>query len=327
MRCKNFKFKRNYENITNNYLTHGIHAYTAKFIPQIPRFFIEKYTKKGETILDPFAGSGTTLLESFILGRNSIGIDINPLAVLISKVKTTPIEPKKLKKSVIILFDLLDKNLNGDYSVEFPNRDYWFSEGSIEDLNKIMSVIITLSKSGKIDKKTRDFFFVCFSSIIRNSSYADPSNPKVYCSPRMKEKKRNGHKFYPIKLFKEKVIKYSENMEDLFYKTKNNGVKVDFVKTNDTRNIILPKGFKKVNLIITSPPYANAQEYFRNFKLELFWLKLVDRKRLAELDKDQIGGENHASLNYSKLHQTGYREIDSIIKKLLRQFTPHMCPI
>ena len=319
MRCKNFNFKKNCEaRIANNYLTHGIHTYTAKFIPQIPRFFIEKYSKRGDTVLDPFAGSGTTLLESFILGRNSLGIDINPLAILISRVKTTPINPKKLKNSIKDLFKLLDKKIKITYNVDFPNKDYWFNESSIKDLNKIMSAIDFLSKNHKVNKKTKEFFLICFSSIIRKSSYADPSNPKVYCSPRMKEKKKNDYKFHPIELFKERVTRYCKDMEDLFYKTKNNNVKVDFVKTNDTRDIVLPKGFRKVDLIITSPPYANAQEYFRNFKLELFWLGMVDHRELTELDKNQIGGENHASLNYSKLHQTGYKEIDSIIKKLFQ---------
>ena len=76
-----------------SYATHGIHRYPAKFIPQIPRFCIESYSEIGDDVLDPFMGSGTTLLESFILGRNSYGIDIHPLARLIAKVKTTPLIP------------------------------------------------------------------------------------------------------------------------------------------------------------------------------------------------------------------------------------------
>src|SRR4030042_1773477 len=66
-----------------SYATHGIHRYPAKFIPQIPRFCMESYSKVGDTILDPFVGSGTTLLEAYISGRDSMGIDIHPLARLI----------------------------------------------------------------------------------------------------------------------------------------------------------------------------------------------------------------------------------------------------
>ncbi|WP_264808821.1 site-specific DNA-methyltransferase, partial [Acetobacter orleanensis] len=73
-------------------LTHDIHKYPAMFIPEVVEKIINLYTEAGDTVLDIFSGSGTTLLESMILGRKSIGIELNPLAFLISKVKTTPID-------------------------------------------------------------------------------------------------------------------------------------------------------------------------------------------------------------------------------------------
>src|SRR4030066_1829444 len=79
-----------------SYATHGIHRYPAKFIPQIPRYCLESYSKKGDDVLDPFMGSGTTLLESYIAGRNSYGIDIHPLAKLITKANVTPPDPDTL---------------------------------------------------------------------------------------------------------------------------------------------------------------------------------------------------------------------------------------
>src|SRR5213594_2218325 len=74
---------------TTSYLTHGIHPYPAKFIPQIPKFLIEELSYPGETIADIFCGSGTTLVEALLLGRNTIGVDANPLACLVSQAKTT----------------------------------------------------------------------------------------------------------------------------------------------------------------------------------------------------------------------------------------------
>jgi tRNA G10 N-methylase Trm11 len=132
----------------------------------------------------------------------------------------------------------------------------------------------------------------------------------------MRKLKKNNHQFYPIKYFKNCVIKNSQLIYELEKKLKGKKVKTYFVSTNDTRDIKLPSKIKKVDLIVTSPPYANAQEYFRNFKLELFWLGLVNRDKLLELDKKQIGGENHAALNYKTLQKTGYKDIDRIIKRL-----------
>ena len=75
-----------------------IHPYFASFHPSIPGTMIELFTKKDDVVLDPFCGSGTTLLQSGISSRNSIGYDANPIACLISKVRTTKIHERKLQK-------------------------------------------------------------------------------------------------------------------------------------------------------------------------------------------------------------------------------------
>lgn len=77
----------------NQYLTHWIYPYKGKFHPQMIRALLNiMNVKRGETVLDPFIGSGTTALESQLLGINTIGIDVSPLCVLISKVKTESID-------------------------------------------------------------------------------------------------------------------------------------------------------------------------------------------------------------------------------------------
>jgi len=74
------------------YLTHRLHDYPARMIPQIAQRLIERYSPIRGNILDPFCGSGTTLIEARLAKRNAIGNDINPLAVLIAKVKSTSID-------------------------------------------------------------------------------------------------------------------------------------------------------------------------------------------------------------------------------------------
>lgn len=254
MRCKNFKFKEKcLLNTSSNYSTHGIHSYTAKFIPHIPRYFIKKYTKKKDVVLDPFAGSGTTLLEANILGRNSLGIDINPLAILIGKVKTTPIKRKKLEEATKKLFKNLDKKPKFQLK-EFPNIDYWFNKKSIIELSKIDFMINQLYKKREISRDIWNYFRVCFSSIVRKSSFADPHNPKTYCSPRMQVLRKQKHQFDPIKYFKTCVTKNSGLIYKLGEILKDKKVKTKFITTNDTRNIKLPSNIKKIDLIITSPP-------------------------------------------------------------------------
>ena len=81
-----------------SYASHGYHRYPAKFIPQLARRCILENSKEGDLVADPFSGCGTTIIESLIYGRKSIGTDINPVAILISKAKLSPIEPDQLNQ-------------------------------------------------------------------------------------------------------------------------------------------------------------------------------------------------------------------------------------
>lgn len=112
----------------NSYLTHNIHKYTAKLIPHIPRYLITKHAPEGSLVLDPFCGSGTTILEARLLGHCAIGIDINPLAVLISKVKTTPLDEIDLELAVKTINKKL-VNYQKQQEISFPNIKYWFANG------------------------------------------------------------------------------------------------------------------------------------------------------------------------------------------------------
>ena len=75
-----------------NYASHALHAFPAKFPPQLPRLFITALTRPGDSVLDPMVGSGTTIVESLLAERQGIGFDIDPLARLIATVKTTPLQ-------------------------------------------------------------------------------------------------------------------------------------------------------------------------------------------------------------------------------------------
>ena len=94
------------------YLSHNIHRYSGKFIPQIARSVMDIISEKNDTILDPYVGSGTTALEAMISGRKCIGIDINPLAILISEVKTNVIPVEELEQFRIDLKSSLEISIN-----------------------------------------------------------------------------------------------------------------------------------------------------------------------------------------------------------------------
>ncbi|MBU1622672.1 MAG: site-specific DNA-methyltransferase, partial [Nanoarchaeota archaeon] len=163
------EFEKPNGNGSTTYLTHNFHTYPAKFIPQIPRGTILQLTKEGDTILDPFCGCGTTLAEAKLLNRNAIGVDLNPIAVLVSKAKTNKLEKgdidltkvllQNIKSSIANYYDT--KTQNGYKIPDFNNRDHWFQQNVLHELGIIKANIMKIPK-----QKLRDFLFTAMSSII-----------------------------------------------------------------------------------------------------------------------------------------------------------------
>ena len=281
-----------------DYVTHGIHPYTAKLVPLIPRYFIEKYTEEGDIVLDPFCGSGTTLLEARLLGRNAIGIDINPLAKLISDVKTTPINLNRLDYAIKSVREQLRRDASR-VTIDFPNRDYWFCKSAQSELARIRLSIERLS--GHLEDSTYRFLQLCFSSIIRKSSYADPRIAKIYRSGRMLEKYKSGWVPRPIQYFEDSIERNYVRIKNLteLMSSNSNYVRVIRGDARELLSIAEQSGIGKLDFIITSPPYINAQDYFRSYKLELWWLGLATPEETICLKRQAIGTENTFGIDHN----------------------------
>jgi hypothetical protein len=167
------------------YITHGYHTYPAKFIPQLAARLIRELTLEGETVADPFMGSGTTVVEALVQARRAIGVDINPVAHLVAKVKSTPIEPALLKQEYANLSTDLETQLNGAAALSDQGHlgdarqvtevtsvipqseriDYWFPQKQKERLGVILGRITEVQ-----NKECRDLFLVAFSQILKSCS-------------------------------------------------------------------------------------------------------------------------------------------------------------
>jgi len=154
--------------------THGIHQYPAMFIPQVIRKLIKEYTNENDVVLDIFCGSGTTMVECILTGRGSMGIEINPLAVLLAKVKTTPIDIDhflEAYKGILYHFGNMD-----DFEIiNFANIDIWFTEKTKLNLSKLIKSINTIN-----NKELRNAFQICFSDIVRYVSTCKHSGFKMH---------------------------------------------------------------------------------------------------------------------------------------------------
>ena len=316
MKPKSLSFRKLYGD-NSTYLAHGIHPYTAKLIPLIPRCFIEKYTRKNDIVLDPFCGSGTTLLEARLLSRNAIGIDINPLATLISNVKTTPLDTNQLSLAIRLVKEKV-KNGNRKATVAFPNINYWFCKKAQNELSRIKFSVENLNS--RFNKSIYGFLLVCFSSIVRKSSYADPRMAKTYKSKRVIEKVKTGWVPTPTQYFESALDKNFERIKSLseHLNANDNYVKAFQGDARGTSAMLKQNGIEKVDFIITSPPYINAQDYFRSYKLELWWLGLATPEEVRYLNKQVIGTENISGSNCNSTPKSENRPLNTILNKICK---------
>lgn len=299
--------------------THYIHKYPAKLLKHIPIFFLnsKKYIPEGTSVvLDPFCGSGTVLLESILAGHKGIGFDANPLARLISRVKTTPINPIKLYavKDEIIR---KAKRFRKIEKLNVVNIDHWFPAHVQYDLSRLKRAVDTIE-----ELEIREFFQTSYSAIVKSSSYADPNlsvpvklKPENFQNPALKreaEKKvQRIHTLDVFSFFEEVSNSNIRRMEHLYSKK---NLSTASVWGNDARDLVsveekqLPNA--SVDFILTSPPYSGAQKYIRASSLNLGWLGYCEDKALRYYEARNIGREHYHKYEYSKPLQTGFTHID-----------------
>lgn len=304
---------------------HIIHKYPGKFIPHIPRWAINKYLEdqKNKTILDPFCGSGTTLVEGAFAGHKSLGVDIDPLARLISKVKTTPIETNKLIKSVDDLIKKIERYKGETFTPIVPTLNHWFTPSAIRDLGCIRTCIEAWYKSNK-DVDIYDFFIISFSGIIRKASKADNQSLKTYVSGTLKKKQISA-----IPLFLETIKEYAERIIQFTAATKNGGSST-VLDAKDSR--VLSEFWKKnklpqVDLVVTSPPYIKTVDYVYNQMAEYFWIgdlfNFETQEKQNTAKQLYIGSEKVAQSQYKEKFHIGNARIDEITNNLFEKEPKH----
>jgi len=309
----------------SGYASHNFHSFPAKFPPQLPRHFIEAITKPGDVVLDPMQGSGTTILEALLTGRQAIGIDIDPLALLITSVKTTPLEPNLvLQTSKDILYNAtaaygdrtktLLRTLESCWDTETREFiDYWFDT---DTQLALMALILEIVKID--DLALKNFFKLAVSAIVITKTggvslaldlaHTRPHRAKLIYresgeilegleyleKPTKNIKYATKYLRSPFNEFEKRVennVKGLLSSRDVTYRAK-------VIFSNAER---LPLPDNSIDLIVTSPPYAsNAIDYMRAHKFSLVWLG-IPIQELSIKRGEYIGGEMLRNVEFQKL--------------------------
>ena len=287
-----FSYKRlHFNNVKAPRLTHYLFRFPAKFHPPVAHSLIRSHTEAGQTVLDPFCGSGTLLLAAAVEGRNAIGSDVDPVAVFVSGVKAHRFRPSHLRAS----WDRLRPHVNrlarstNEYTERqfddmpqceydgvlvheelwvpsIPNLHHWFRRYVVIDLARILEQI----EQADIPGTHRAFFRLVFASIVRKSSNADPVPVSgLEVTGHMKRIDAEGRVINPFELFSNAVEKGLRAAESYWLaSTPTTRVSTFQADATDVKS----KLRKRIDAVITSPPYHNAVDYYRRHKLEMFWL-------------------------------------------------------
>ena len=289
--------------------THGFHTYPAMFIPQVANRLIKNYSQAGDTICDIFCGSGTALIESRLLGRNAYGIDLNPLAIFLAKVKTTEINPSKLTKEYFILLNRIEKIKGNEIKKPvFNNIDFWFKKEVAVKLAKIKKAILQIQ-----DEKIKNFFLVSFSETVRLASNTKNGEFKLV---RIRPEKLEKHSPDALGIFRKKTENNINGMKNFY-----NDVKKDAWAKIIYGDSSKDNGIKKnsIDCIVTSPPYGDSRTtvaYGQFSRLSAQWLDIFeDPNNASRIDNDLLGGKATKDLIHGLKSKYLEEVLDKIAKK------------
>ena len=277
----------NFHGQNSTYASHALHAFPAKFPPQLPAQFIQALTEPGERVLDPMMGSGTTLLEAQIAGRQPFGCDIDPLAARITQSKlSTPNLQKCADWAERVIaqaqqrmqnLSALQTGLEASFdakSLEFIY--YWFDDQTRLELFALKQEIDQIS-----DDALRRFFMIIFSAIIiTKSGGVSRALDLAHTRPHRSQEKTRRPVFAEFrKRIKQTLRSWTVPANAL----------PGLLARGNAQAIPLPNN--SIDLIVTSPPYAsNAIDYMRANKFSLVWMG-YSISELSKLRSTYIGGE------------------------------------
>ena len=286
----------NFHGENGNYASHHLHAFAARFPPQLPRVFIRGLTAPGDVVLDPMMGSGTAVVEAWIEGRRGVGLDIDPLALRLCHVKTRPVQLEGLQevaqRVVSKACALAEEKIIAQHLAQrFDERtkafvNYWFLPATQRQL---MALVLAIESVPEVS--ARRFLELTFSStIITKSGGVTRARDLAHSRPHIDQEK------IPKNALEQFSSRLQKNLTSIAELSVHGTVATPLA--GDARAMPFADGV--VDLIVTSPPYANALDYMRAHKFSLVWLGKsvgnLSTLRAAYIGSERVKGTQFAAL-------------------------------
>lgn len=262
---------------------HGFHSYAARLHPLTARRLIEALSDRSGTVLDPFAGSGTVLVEARLLGRRAIGTDLNPLGVLLARLKTRGTNARERAALVAAAREVAAHAEERRRKKAGPSKRYPEQDRALFDVHVLLEVDglsqgISMLEPGF----ARDALELVLSSILVKVSRSPGDTAEATVPRRL----AGG---FTVRLFESKAEELARRLEE-FAKLLPPGARDCRVEVDDARRLASVRD-ASATLVVTSPPYPGVYDYAKQHALRLRFLDLPS----GEFERNEIGSRRRLS--------------------------------
>ncbi len=285
------------------YDTHDFHPYFAAYPPNLVSKILNKYGKNKKTLLDPFMGGGSAVVEGVRNGFKTIGVDISEFSKFITQGKTKPFkinqkildEIIKSVKNNINDFKIGKLNKKNIHIPKITNSSKWFNENSLCELSIILNLVLKIK-----NKDHKNFFLLCLSSILRSCSNAKNAQQHLNIK---KDKKIPD----TLNLFIKKVNLMQFQMQNYYKFFLKNKIRADFeLYSHDVRDLSKIIKEKSIDIVVTSPPYGTGSRYTDIYRLHFEFFNLDKPKSKKSLEKNK---------DFNEQLNKGFSEIYKVMRK------------
>ncbi|MFO0555128.1 MAG: DNA methyltransferase [Polyangiaceae bacterium] len=293
---------------------HGFHTYPARMHPTTARRLVEGFSAAGDSVLDPFCGSGTVLVEARLLGRRAFGSDINPLAVRLAKRKTTPLRPNEGEALLAAAGRIAELANTRRAARAGASHRYGSADTTAFDPHVLLELdSLRMGLDAEPDEDLRATLELVLSSILVKLSRARGDTASGERPTRIAAG-------YPARLFEKKTRELVERLGAF-----TDGVATLAAQPREARvfvgdaRLLEPIGDSSIDLVVTSPPYPGVYDYVEHHRLRLRWLGLG----ASAFTRRELGSRRDAAgIGEEEARATFEAQLDAAVLAMARVLRP-----